>query len=111
MPSLLWVAKTAINRSIRKARWGESSQGSVLAICPTGSGSENPMKRRIVLLSAACLLAGCASRYDILTTGGGDFTNVTKPKFVPGTRMYVFKDVRGTEYYLPETRVREINVR
>jgi hypothetical protein len=69
------------------------------------------MKRRIALLFTACLLAGCASRYDIVTTNGSDFTNVSKPKLMPGTRMYVFKDVQGKEHYLPELRVREINVR
>ncbi len=69
------------------------------------------MKRCLVLLCAVGLLTGCASRYDVLTTSGSDFTNVTKPKLKPGTRMYVFKDVRGTEYEVPEVRIREIRIR
>ena len=75
------------------------------------SSRESPMKRCLILLCAAGLLTGCASRYDIKTTGGTDFTNVSKPKLIPGTRMYVFKDVQGREHYLPELRVREISIR
>ncbi len=66
------------------------------------------MIRRIALLCVATLLAGCA-RYDIVTTNG-TITNVPTPKLVPGTRTYVYK-VNGTNYYIPELRVREINAR
>jgi hypothetical protein len=69
------------------------------------------MKHCLVLLCVAGLLVGCASRYDIKTTTGSDFTNVSKPKLIPGTRMYRFTDVTGKEYYLPEVRVREISIR
>jgi hypothetical protein len=69
------------------------------------------MKRCIALLFATCFLAGCASRYDIKTTGGSDFTNVSKPKLRPGTSIYVFKDVQGKEHEVPQMRVREISIR
>jgi hypothetical protein len=66
------------------------------------------MKRIVLSLVAACLLAGCAQHYDMMLTNGVRVTNVTKPKLDEKNSVYIYKDVAGNVRYMNAGRVIEI---
>ncbi|MSU57935.1 MAG: YgdI/YgdR family lipoprotein [Pedosphaera sp.] len=60
-----------------------------------------------IVLLAAALLTGCASRYTITLNNGNRITATSKPKLQNGN--YVFKDMKGQVGYIPAGRVREVS--
>jgi len=66
------------------------------------------MKKFITILFAAVLLAGCRSAYDVTLTNGMQFTGVSKPKLDKDKQMFVFKNMSGKTYTIPESRIRTI---
>lgn len=65
------------------------------------------MKQPFSLLGLiAVLLTGCATRYEITTTGSARYTSVGKPQRVGG--WYVFKEVNGKTNFVSAMRVTTI---
>jgi hypothetical protein len=56
----------------------------------------------------ACLLAGCATRYDITLNNGRKITGVSHPVLDKETGDYRFKDAAGNRLSIKATRVIEI---
>jgi hypothetical protein len=63
-----------------------------------------------LLLGAALLLTGCASRYDITLTNSAVMTASSKPR-LNEHGFYVFKDARGETAQVHQMRVRAIEAR
>ncbi len=68
------------------------------------------MKKYILLLAMATVLAGCANRYDITTNSGAMLRGVTKPVLHKETDEYFFKDASGKQMALRSGWVRTIEV-
>ncbi|MBI3417220.1 MAG: hypothetical protein HY043_18165 [Verrucomicrobia bacterium] len=65
------------------------------------------MKNQILILGLLLFfLCGCATRYEITTTGSARYTSVGKPQRVGG--WYVFKEVSGKTNFVSAMRVRTI---
>ena len=63
-------------------------------------------KQFFLALTLVVLLCGCATRYEITTTGSARYTSVGRPRREDG--WYVFKDVMGREIRLSAMRVTSI---
>ncbi|MDB6057301.1 MAG: hypothetical protein JWO95_1145 [Verrucomicrobiales bacterium] len=66
------------------------------------------MKKLITIGFAAVLFVGCKSSYDVTLNNGSQYTSVSKPKLDPDRGVYIFKNMSGKSYTVPETRVRTI---
>ena len=64
--------------------------------------------KRLVLALAVCVFAvcGCASQYVMKLSNGGAISTPSKPK-LEGS-YYRYKDAKGQVYYIPQSRVLEI---
>jgi hypothetical protein len=65
------------------------------------------MKKILVLLFGAALLAGCSSSYVITLNNRSQVTASTKPKLKEG--VYYYKDSQGRDSFLSAGRVAEIS--
>ncbi|MGZ4962653.1 MAG: YgdI/YgdR family lipoprotein [Limisphaerales bacterium] len=66
------------------------------------------MKKLITIVFATIVLVGCRSAYDVTLTNGMQFTGVSKPKLDKEKNVFVFKNMSGKTYAIPETRIRTI---
>jgi hypothetical protein len=66
------------------------------------------MKKIVLAILGAALLAGCAHRYDVTLTNGLVISHVSKPKLDKENGVYHFKDVRGTNQTVSASRVVQI---
>ena len=65
------------------------------------------MKPATLLLCLGLLASsGCAHHYVMKLNNGMEITTATKPKLKDG--IYHFKDAKGEEHMVPESRVREL---
>jgi hypothetical protein len=69
----------------------------------------SPARHGLVLLLAAATLAGCARRYDMILTNGGELTNVRKPTRDEKGGFYTYVDGRGQTNLVSIARVVEIH--
>jgi uncharacterized lipoprotein YajG len=65
------------------------------------------MKKTLLIAMAAIVLAGCATRYEIVLNNGTRITSKGMPKLVDNS-YYVFTDALGKQQKLPALRVRSI---
>lgn len=63
-------------------------------------------KAALPLLIGLVALTGCAHHYVLRLTNGEEITTATKPRLKDG--VYVFKDAKGEEHFVPPARVREV---
>jgi hypothetical protein len=75
---------------------------------PTRRNHFRFMKKLIAFLFLTVLLAGCRSSYDVTLNNGAKFTGVSKPKLIRDRGVYVFKNMSGKTFTIPETRVNMI---
>jgi Bacterial protein of unknown function (DUF903) len=68
----------------------------------------NFVMKKLVALLFLSLLAGCRSSYDVTLNNGALYSGVSKPKLDRERGVYVFKNVTGHIYTIPETRVRTV---
>jgi hypothetical protein len=66
------------------------------------------MKQIAAIILGACLLTGCAHRYDMMLTDSARITNVSKPILDRDNGVYLYKDVAGNQRYISSGRVIEI---
>jgi len=65
-------------------------------------------KIAFVLLLAAFVCAGCATRYNIALTNGDVITARGKPKYDPTKGGFLYKDGQGNPAFVSGGRVREV---
>jgi hypothetical protein len=65
------------------------------------------MKRACLpVLIGMLVLSGCARHYVLKLTNGAEITTASKPRLKDGA--YHFKDAKGEEHIVPQSRVREL---
>jgi len=65
-------------------------------------------KIALVLLLAAFVCAGCATRYNITLNNGDVITARGKPRYDPARYGFIYKDGTGQPAFIPGGRVREV---
>ena len=65
-------------------------------------------KNALILLLAAFVCAGCATRYNISLTNGDVITARGKPKFDQTKGGFYYKDGQGNPAFVSGGRVREV---
>lgn|GEM_PF-2200168 len=72
-------------------------------------GRALPARTILALLLAAGVVAGCARRYDMILTNGGQLIDVRKPTRDPSGGFYSYVDGRGKTNFISVARVVEIH--